>query len=85
MLVLPTVAWANSLNADRTQPSVQVLSYSLGDQARTLGIESELGAIDPGAFRRRLKTTETAFMIGSGIKWGRCSLGADRSTLGLIA
>jgi hypothetical protein len=48
MLVLPTVAWANSLNADRTQPSVQVLSYSLGDQARTPGIKSELGGIDPG-------------------------------------
>ena len=48
MLVLPTFSGANSLSGNPAQPSVQVLSYSLGDQARTLGIESELGAIDPG-------------------------------------
>ena len=39
---------ANSLGGSLAEPSVQVSSYSLGDQAQTLGIESELGAIDPG-------------------------------------
>jgi hypothetical protein len=48
MLVLPTFAWTNSLGGSPAQPSVQVSSYSLGDQAQTLGVESELGAIDPG-------------------------------------
>jgi hypothetical protein len=48
MLMLPTFAWANSLSDNPAQPFVQVLSYSLGDQAQTLGVESELGAIDPG-------------------------------------
>jgi hypothetical protein len=47
LLMLPTVAWTNSLSGNPTQSSVQVLSYSLGDQAQTLGIDSELGAIDP--------------------------------------
>jgi hypothetical protein len=47
MLVLP-FAWTNSLSGHPAEPSVQVFSYSLGDQARTLGIESELGVIDPG-------------------------------------
>ena len=47
MLVLPTFAWANSLSGNPAQPSVQVFSYSLGDQAQTLGVEPELGAIDP--------------------------------------
>ena len=46
MLVLPTFAWTNSLGGSPAQPSVQVFSYSLGDQAQTLGIESELDAID---------------------------------------
>ncbi len=48
MIVSPTFAWANSLGGSLAEPSVQVSSYSLGDQAQTLGIESELGAIDPG-------------------------------------
>jgi hypothetical protein len=47
MLVLPTFAWANSLGGNPTEPSVQVLSYGLGDQAKTLG-EPEFGATDPG-------------------------------------
>ena len=48
MLVLPTFAWTNSLSGNPAQPSVQAFPYSLGDQAQTLGVESELGAIDPG-------------------------------------
>lgn len=48
MLVLPTFAWTNSLSGNPTQPSVQAFSYSLGDQAQTLGVESELSAIDSG-------------------------------------
>jgi hypothetical protein len=47
MLMLPTFAWTNSLRGNPAQPSVQVLSYSLGDQAQTPGIESEHGAFDP--------------------------------------
>jgi hypothetical protein len=47
LLVLPTLAWTNSLSGNPAEPSVQVFSHSIGDQAQTLGIESELGAIDP--------------------------------------
>ena len=48
MLMLPNFAWTNSLRGNPAEPSVHVLSYSLGDQAQTLGVQSELGAIDPG-------------------------------------
>jgi hypothetical protein len=44
MLMLPTFAWSNSPSA---QPGIQAFSYRLGDQAQTLGVKSELGAIDP--------------------------------------
>ena len=47
MLVLPTFSGANSLSGNPAQPPVQVFSYSLGDQTQTLGVEPELGAIDP--------------------------------------
>jgi len=47
LLVLPAFAWANSLESNLAQPSVQAFSYSLGDQAQTLGVEPEFGAIDP--------------------------------------
>jgi len=47
LLVLPAFAWANSLSSNPAEPSVQALSYSLGDQAQTLDAESEFGAIDP--------------------------------------
>ena len=46
MLVLPTFAWTNSHSGSPAQPSVQVSSYSLGDQAQTPGV-AEFGAIDP--------------------------------------
>ena len=47
LLVLSAFAWANSLSSNPAQPSVHAFSYSLGDQAQTLGIEPEFGAIDP--------------------------------------
>jgi len=47
LLVLPAFAWANSLNGNPAQPSVQAFSYSLGDHAQILGIEPEFGAIEP--------------------------------------
>jgi hypothetical protein len=47
LLVLPALAWANSLSSNPAQPSVQAFSYGLGDQAQTLGVEPEFGAIDP--------------------------------------
>jgi hypothetical protein len=46
LLVLPVFAWANSLSGSPAQPSVQALSYRLGDQAQAPGVESEFGAID---------------------------------------
>ena len=47
VLVFPTFSGANSLSGNPVQPSVQVFSYSLGDQTQTPGVEPELGAIDP--------------------------------------
>jgi hypothetical protein len=47
LLVLPAFAWANSLNGNPAQPAVQAFSYGLGDQAQTLDVEPEVGAIDP--------------------------------------
>jgi hypothetical protein len=45
--VLPAFAWANSLTGNAAEPSIQALPYSLGDQAQTLGVEPEFGAIGP--------------------------------------
>ncbi len=50
LLVLPAFAWANSLSSNPAEPSVQALSYTLGDQAQTLDAEPEFGAIDPTDF-----------------------------------
>ena len=36
LLVLPSFVWANSLSGNPAEHSVQALSYSLGDQAKTL-------------------------------------------------
>ncbi|MBV8442585.1 MAG: hypothetical protein JO312_18830 [Hyphomicrobiales bacterium] len=47
LFVLPAFAWANTLAGKAAQPSVQAFSYSLVDQAQTLDVEPEFGAIDP--------------------------------------
>ena len=47
LLVLPAFARANSLSGNPARPSVRAFSYSLGDQAQTLAVEPEFGAIDP--------------------------------------
>jgi len=47
LLVMPAYAWANSLASNAAQPPVQAFSYSLVDQAQTLDVEPEFGAIDP--------------------------------------
>jgi hypothetical protein len=47
LLVLPTLAWANSLGGNPAQPSVEAFSYTLGDQAQILGVQPQLGGIYP--------------------------------------
>jgi hypothetical protein len=49
LLVLSAFAWVNSLASNPAQPSVQAFSYSLGDQAQTLGVEPEFAAKAPGS------------------------------------
>jgi len=46
LLVLPALAWANSLGSKVAQPSIRAFSYS-GDLAQTLGVEPEFRAMDP--------------------------------------
>jgi hypothetical protein len=47
LLALSAFAWANSLSGNSARPSVQAFSYSLGDQAQTISVEPEFGAIRP--------------------------------------